>query len=586
MKKFRKIAIVGVGPRGGYGFERLILELSKQSKLSNLHLTLFEATGNFGNGQVYDLNQNPSNWLNITERILELEKREAIENNVITIPSFPSYHQWIQKDFDNISAKNSDTYPPRAQLGKYLSERFQSLIQPLVQADLATLYAERITELSLQKDHKIIIASNTATHEPFDELLLTIGHQPTELSEQIAAWENYATANSKVALFSYPYPVTAYLEHEQLTAESKIGIRGFGLAMIDVVRAIANKFGRFESTNRDDQPCSYKSEYEMKSMFMPFSLDGLPPVPKPLNAQVDSWFKPSDASLNTFGAKIGDTATQKSAASPDFLIKAIAPIVAEVFASLPNSVSNQDLSNEEDIEKLTTLWLQDQSFEHQYIVSTKQSAVKSIQAFVGMATGKSEISLDYCIGQVWRHCQPTIYEQLSFNACADEVIAAIIALDESTKRYSYGPPVASMTQLLALVDAGVLNLTLANDPAIELSDQGWKLSKYGNSSTVSMMIDSVLDSPKIKAVKSPIVKALTSQDLVEAVHDDLGVVTDDNGYLIPLKSDQIIPIAFLGRLAKGTVIGVDAILECFGPRPRQWAKEASNRHVNWLKNFE
>ncbi|MEM1215355.1 MAG: hypothetical protein AAGJ82_06710 [Bacteroidota bacterium] len=33
----------------------------------------------------------------------------------------------------------------------------------------------------------------------------------------------------------------------------------------------------------------------------------------------------------------------------------------------------------------------------------------------------------------------------------------------------------------------------------------------------------------------------------------------------------------LGRLAKGSVIGVDAILKCFGERKRQWAKVLTKR---------
>jgi len=123
-----------------------------------------------------------------------------------------------------------------------------------------------------------------------------------------------------------------------------------------------------------------------------------------------------------------------------------------------------------------------------------------------MATGEQAVSLDYCIGQVWRHYQPSIYEALSFNQCPNSVFAAIIALDESTKRYSYGPPAESIQQLLALTEAGSLNLGLINDPDIDLTDEGWQFHHLGNSITATMMIDSVLDTPKIKSVNSPIVK--------------------------------------------------------------------------------
>jgi len=96
------------------------------------------------------------------------------------------------------------------------------------------------------------------------------------------------------------------------------------------------------------------------------------------------------------------------------------------------------------------------------------------------------------------------------------------------------------------------------------------------------MIDSVLDPPQIKSVRSSIVENLLVDDLIKVVHNKLGVETGESGYLISQNKEKEIPIALLGRLAKGTIIGVDALLECFGSRPRQWAKQAAKNHIDWL----
>jgi len=162
------------------------------------------------------------------------------------------------------------------------------------------------------------------------------------------------------------------------------------------------------------------------------------------------------------------------------------------------------------------------------------------------------------------------------------VIAQIIELDESTKRFSYGPPVESIQQLLALIEAGILNLDFVNDPNIELLKEGWRFSVGEKSITANMMVDSVLDSPQIKAVKSSIIKNMLADDLIKVVHDDLGVETNETAYLISENHEQNVPIALLGRLAKGSIIGVDAILECLGSRPQQWAKQAAKNHSDWL----
>jgi len=581
MTAIRKIGIIGVGPRGGYSLEKLIIELVKQNSLLNIHISLFESTGNFGNGQVYDIDQNSSNWVNITERILELDQREAIDIDSLKIASFASYHDWADKDFNTLSDDTIDTYPPRAQVGEYLSQRFQSLAKPLIQSNIIALHKEQVKEVKLLNNDKIQISTNAKAYEEFDEVLLTIGHQSTELPQQIADWEKFAGDKKNINLFKSPYPVADYLHHKNLNNESIIGIRGFGLAMIDVVRAIAEKFGEFITLDEQTRSSTYQIEQKGIPTIVPFSLDGLPPSPKPLNAQIDKWFKPTEASILKFEKHIGDKKNQVAAESPRFLIEAFAPIAAGIYLDLPDIINPQNLSASAII-KLIEKWLEDQSFENSLIISRKQPAKESMKSFVEMATGEAAISLDYCIGQVWRYCQPSIYKKLSFNECSDNVFAEIIALDESTKRYSYGPPVESIQQLLALEEAGVLNLDMANDPNIKLTAEGWQFNLADQSITANFMIDSVLDAPQIKVVNSPIVENMLVDNLIKIVHNDLGVETNENGYLISKESDKKIPIALLGRLAKGTIIGVDAILECFGSRPLQWAKQASEKHINWL----
>jgi len=579
----RKIGIVGVGPRGGYSFECLIIELIEQNSLRDIHFSLYEATGDFGNGQIYDVGQNSSNWLNITERILELDERQSIDTKTIKINSFPSYHQWVSKNIKSLSNVEVDSYPPRAQIGKYLSERFQSFINPLLDAKIVRLHKELVKEIKRLKNNKVQLNINDTSFEEFDEILLTIGHQTTELSDQILEWEKFARDKAELELYKSAYPVESYLKSKTLNEKSIIGIRGFGLAMIDVVRAIAEKYGNFKIVDKNTGSYRFQIEEKTEIEIVPFSLDGLPPVPKPLNASIDNIFKPSELTISKFGKQIGDENNQKDAQSTDLLISAFAPIAAEVFENISNNNNTDNISNTE-IEKLVFRWLKDQNTEHALFTTLDQAPEESMREFVAMASGNAPISLDFCIGQVWRHCQPTIYSELSYNECSDEVFTEIIKLDESTKRYSYGPPVASINQLLALIKSEILNLDFANNPEIKLTQTGWEIKDSANTITASIMIDSVIDSPKIKAVKSSLVRNLLNDELIQVVHDDLGVVTDDCGYLISKNQEKKIPIALLGRLAKGTVIGVDAILECFGSRPQDWARKAAKNHTDWLNN--
>ncbi|MEM1326115.1 MAG: FAD/NAD(P)-binding protein [Bacteroidota bacterium] len=582
MTAVRRLGIIGVGPRGGYALERLMIELASAQKLNSIHISLFERTGSFGNGRIYDLNQALSNWINIHERDLKLDKREEVTTDALYIASFPSYHEWAGKDFDKISEEQRDTFPPRSQVGDYLAQRFQSLVQPLMKAGLVDLYEEEVKDIERLDNDQFQIVTDADRHEPFHEILLTIGHQDTEPSEQIAKWQELASDYENIYLFKSPYPVTTYSDHEAVDESSVVGIRGFGLAMIDAVRAVASKFGTFHIVDEKSRQCEYQSDQDLKDLLVPFSLTGLPPVPKPLNARIDSWFKPTDEAIEAFKKQISDSSVQKKADSTRFLIDAFAPMAAAIYRALPSNNDEQDLSTSE-LASLIRKWLENQTFKHPTIVPTAQSPKKSMEDFIGMAIGKQAISLDFCIGHVWRKCQPTIYEALSYNECSNKVFAEVIKLDESTKRYSYGPPVESLQQLITLAEVGVLNLNFADDPKIEVTAKGWQFTKDNQSITAGIMIDSVLDAPRVKSVQTVLVNDLLDDHFVKVVHDDFGVKTNENGYIISRDNQKKTSIALLGRLAKGTIIGVDAILECFGARPRRWAEQAAEQHIQWLE---
>ena len=576
MTKHRNISIVGIGPRGHFALENLVLGLYKKQSLKHIHIRLFEATNNFGNGPIYRTEQIDSNWINISERILRLDKREAIHIETIEIPEFPSYHEWSP-----IIDSNKDQYPPRSKIGTYLQQRFTSLITPLVHANIVTLHNEKVIKLHVAENKSVTITTSQNCYTDNDDVLVTIGHQPTEPSKQIETWDTFSSTKNRIVLFKNPYPIETILSNNLLKPSSTIGVRGFGLAMIDIVRAVANKFGHFSIEDAATMSCSYHTSYSLENLLIPFSLDGQPPVPKPLNGDIDVFFKPSDEELMTFEKTIGNPELQKEATGPEFLIEAFSSIAARVFEK-----NNPEIEKEiptKTLRHIIECWLLDPSYQHYTILSTDQTIEVLMCQFVKMATLERICSLDYCVGQVWRHCQPSIYKSLSHNACSDEVIAEIIGIDETTKRYSYGPPVESIQQLLALSKSGILNLKMTHNPTIKLQDNGWIIKLNNSKITANIMINSVLDAPNISAVNSSIIKNMLCDDLIQPVYSDLGIVTDRYGYIISKEAQQNSPIALLGRLAKGTVIGVDAILECFGERPKNWAYKAVEHHINWLK---
>ncbi|WKX76360.1 hypothetical protein [Zobellia laminariae] len=294
--------------------------------------------------------------------------------------------------------------------------------------------------------------------------------------------------------------------------------------------------------------------------------------PKPLNRKIDELYVSDTKQLEAYELALKKSLEKADKlVSTNFLINAIAPIIAEIFIAIGDGTRPHDLSKSELVEIIHS-WLVDAEYEHKLIVSKKLLASKSLKLFVQMATGLAPVSLDYCIGHVWRHIQPTMYRLLSFAPISDALIGDIVLLDERLKRYSYGPPVDSLQQLLALIESGNINMDFIADPEIVMNDNGWHFNLNGNTVDIDIMVNSVLDAPQILTVASPLPQRLIQKLLVEPIHDKLGVRTRKDALMETVGDTGTIPVAMMGRLAKGTLIGVDAIAECFGERPTFWAK--------------
>lgn len=578
MKK--KIAIVGCGPRGLSSLESLLNFQAKTKNTINFAVTIFEPASSPGAGQVWNLQQSNSNWMNISDRALQdLNGRPRIDFKYFAIPNFPSYSEWFNSFHvnDTNSIGNIDKFPPRSTMGHYLSERYNSIADVLIKHEVLQVLKARISRVYSKQESLMLIDENGHTHG-FDECLLTIGHQPTHASKQILKWKE-GSQRFKTNLITEPYNELLY---ENIGSNEIVAIRGFGLATIDIIRLLTIERGdRFESIGSSLYEFNYIASENSVQQIIPFSLDGLPPMPKPVGKDIDKFFTPDQSQLFRFTSKIrAKLLSKKEAMSPGFLIDSFAEIASEIFLNL-GAKRIMFAITRLDLEVLIKRWLENMQTNHDLILDTKLSTEAYMTKTMNMAIGDEPISLDYCIGQIWRHLQPTIYKQLSHSSLSDKVISDIISLDERTKRYSYGPPVESIAQLIALSKAGKLNLNFINDPKIEMDQRGWNLKCDEKNVITNTMVDSVLDAPKLKNINSEIIEYLLKDELLSPVSSNLGVETKADGIVVLAKANEKVNLTMLGRNCKGSVIGVDAILECFGSRIEDWAQGIIDR-VNFI----
>ncbi len=571
----KKIGIIGCGPRGLAALEKLVARLVKKEDAIKFRILLFEVASHPGAGQVWRLEQSDANWLNIDDKSLKgLKGRKEIKHKKFTIPEFPGFADWINQ-FTKNQNQNNDKYQfyYRSTMGKYLNQRFNSIFEVLQQKGYINLFKSEIVNL-VEENGQILIIDEFGKRYQVDESLLTIGHQPTYLSDQMSKW------NEKVKLHKLPLELNPYDDglQNRIVSHSKIAIRGFGLATIDLIRMfITERDGTF-SNNENDIFLNFLPTGLTTKLIIPFSLDGLPPVPKPYGSAVDSNFNPGKDVIKKFEKDVISLLKKPELIrSSLFLIELVADIVANGFLEKSLYFYSHTL-NKKQIKETIIAWLQDMSLEHHLILNTSLDTLEYMRSTAQMACGKIEASLDYAIGQIWRHLQPSLYKTLSHSNLEDKIMQEIIELDENTKRYSYGPPVDSVLQLIALADQGILNLNFTEDPSVMIDSSGWILTnKKGDNISTEVMINSVLDSPKLNKISSKLVRNLLKNDILKPMTSDLGVETFENGLVKFNNKHQKYNISMLGRNCKGSVIGVDAILECFGERIEDWAEACASR---------
>lgn len=568
----KQLTIIGLGPRGLYALERLLVQLAQKN--TQIRILVIEAFDQPGSGPVWRTDQPDSNWSNSPESSLtKLKERPQINYNGHTVEAFPSYHDWCQFKHHR-NAPN--TFPPRHKLGKYLRQRYTSLLNSLNHFTTFDHVNGKVINITFE-GNRLKIQTNQQTYFS-DDVLLTIGHQKTKLSKELKEWKSHGLSNPGLLVFENTYPISQF-HNVKNQNELTIGIRGFGLAMIDVMRYLTiNDYGNFKVIDPNTFETVYYKVKPQKLKLIPFSLYGLPLVPKPLNPTIDAWYKPTDKEIYDFKSSIETfTQTFTKTRSILFLTQPFAKIVSRVFLDLGKKATDHSYSAAE-IEQVVINLLNDSDYKHGLFQDETLSTYQLIQQYIKMALGQIPVTLDYCIGQVWRHCQPTLYSAFSFAKVNNNIIETVIELNERSKRYSYGPPIESMQQMLALVDADILMLDYVKNPDIKQTEDGWVLKNDQNKPVLcSVMINSVLDEPKLLKTKTALVQQLLQDGLIQPTHEDYGIDIYRNAYVKPLKKNRHVPIAVLGRLAKGRVIGVDSISECFGPRIEDWAKAYVNR---------
>ncbi|GAA0873112.1 FAD/NAD(P)-binding protein [Gangjinia marincola] len=554
------IAIIGFGPRGLSSLEQLIVEAS-QSNLTALKILMFDPSDVWATGSAWDIQQPDTNRINISDRALQdLPGREQLDFKGITIPAFPNYTQWCKEQgvaIDKDTAK--DAYPPRKQMGRYLFKRAQSIMDILMDHQVVDFIQKEIVQLDWKAPEITLVAGDESTYT-VAACVLTMGHLPLEKEERTRLHIQHAKKEQAIYIDDPYAPSIMDMEVQ----DQNVIVIGYGLTMIDVMRKLSSAKGG--SFVKEGESLRYQFSGKEPAQLIPFSNDGLPCVAKPLGKAIDDQFTPPEALLSAYKEGLRkDIETLAEAFTLEDFTGPTASLVASVYVKLHAANDPKEIAAQ-----LLTWWDQRSLPANNHLFTDPNlSAQHYLKKCIEMARGNSAFTLDYVAGQVWRQLHPFLYEQFDHSPISAAALAALIDLDEFMKRYTYGPPVESLLQVHELIRQNLIAAAFLDDPELKRVSGGWELNKGNKTVKASILINSVLNAPDMQHCSDPLIRQLFASGYVQAVHEGLGIETLATAQVV---GKEDVPLYALGRIAKGNVLGTDAILECFNREIPRMAK--------------
>lgn len=531
-----KIAIVGFGPRGLAALEKLSVQVGMGD--CPVDVDIFDPHATPAAGPNFSPTEPDVCLLNLPIRDVDLP--ESPNKGV------PQFGQWVKK-FE----VNEEVFVPRSVLGTYFTERFQALMANLPDDLKVTLRPLRV-ERAVRQDDRWQLAAEGSYFGPYDHVLLSLGQPKTDLDDQADRWREHA--KSQGLDFTAAYPGKSLIRSASEWAGRSVAIRGLGLSSLDVIRMLTLGLGGQFVDGR------YVASGREPSVIVPFSLDGHAPAPKPASRDIDALFDPTEDETKSFETALNAALSGHGDEGLTGIFEVLKPVVSRILTEIG--------ADEDDTAIDGWLAMEVEKPGQQETRGT----VEAIEGTLNEAEGACPPSVGFTVGQVWRKWQASlraIFDGQQTNAATAK---SLIAFDEGLKRYSYGAPVDNLRQLLILIDACLVTPCAAEDPSIELSEDGWRLEADHGAVTASVVIDSVLPPPVIDKVSEPVVQGLVEDGTLVPIYDGAGAHCIPDGTVIDENGRRVVGLSIVGRLTNGSTIADDSIHDCFGDVTERWAR--------------
>ena len=586
-----KIAIIGGGPKGMYGLERLLAQADKNNNQEPLEIHLFNNDKHFGSGNNYRIDQPEYLLINYSIGNINMwidETPLSSASNTLTLLD------WINLFRNRATLAKETDYASRALVGLYLQYGLSEMLENIPSNLMVKLILGHVTDIMEMDGRYKLSLDGGLLANTYDHVLLATGHSNKYKTVEEEAYRNFADKYSQTYFIPHVYPVQKTLM--PLPNNLTVAIKGMGLTFIDAALALTE--GRGGTFIRQNGSLHYHKSGREPSAIFAYSRGGFPMLPRgPLSQNVRYKTRYFTAS---FASEIQDLYPKGEI---DFE-KTLLPVIEQEYTYAYYSTWMKKYGYEfpvdlpyshfeKEVRKFRSLYKEVPDFEMATFLSPwlklnlKPGAEfhHNIVDYLDMAIKEAKIGeLDSPLMTavaVWREITPLIsplYEFGGFTPSSQKVFE---------KKYygrfsnvTFGPPIENMEKIVALAKASILKFTLGPSPLVNCHEATGKYrltsSCSSYSADASCLIDARIAKPTSEEGVSEIYSNLIQRNIASPYKNKtyapgcLNITRE--GYLIPPNGEANHRIALTGTPTEGATLDNDTLSRTRNNLVSAWAK--------------
>lgn len=543
-----RIAIVGFGPKGLFALERLLDHATALSSHHALAVDLFEPDPNPGAGPNY-----------AREQPAYLRMNFAADQIDMWWPHTRAVPRSMQRSFvrwrtSRGALTSADAYPPRAQVGHYLSEGFEALLRHAPRAVTVRLRASAVEAVRANGSAWDVHAAGSLVGT-YDEVLLATGHVPTSPSDLRHGWMHAASLVPQV------FPVERWLTADEIAPGAITAIRGFGLTFMDAAIALTEgRGGTFRPTGHPYR-LTYAPSGDEPRLIVPFARSGRPMLAKP-GPDVTVGI------LELLPIALSGRAEIEASEGEIDLQGVLLPVLARTASASLLAVAGEHRDD-------PGAWLVGAAAGAP--LQQGLPVVEEIERSLAVGAGLVAPDLRWAIGHAWRALYPALVQRLGDGGLREDDWPAFRRLAAEMERVAFGPSPLNAAKLLALIDAGLVDLSLVAGAMLHDREGSSYLCDADRELPVDVVVDAVLPGPGVLPGQGALLDGLVADGHARIAHARRGLDVALDGTCLSRAGSCSLGLAAIGRPTEDVVIGNDTLSRTLHPLSDRWARRVVER---------